>query len=209
MKPTPEGAAQDLSYIKEVLDRTQRRIDPHAFHGVHWGLIVLLWYPLANWFQNSDTPMRQLPLGIVAVVCGCILSIAREVRLGRKPRLQGEDTFITRQVTFLVYGLIGAGVALSAMAPATGFVAGPNVPIIWGLIYSIMAYSMGVVYRNEFIYSAGFIFAGTIAAMFLQQWNGYILGPTMGLGMIVPGIIAERRVKLMVEEDVVPAARAV
>ena len=68
----------------------------------------------------------------VAVVCGCILSIAREVRLGRKPRLQGEDTFITRQVTFLVYGLVGAGVVLSATAPATGFVAGPNVPIIWG-----------------------------------------------------------------------------
>ena len=40
-------AIQDLDFIKQVVQRTDRRIDPHAFHYVHWGLIVLIWY-LAN-----------------------------------------------------------------------------------------------------------------------------------------------------------------
>ena len=41
-------AGDDIRYIREVLERTRRRIDPHAFHFVHWGFIVLLWYPAMN-----------------------------------------------------------------------------------------------------------------------------------------------------------------
>ena len=37
-----EVAGNDLRYIREVLERTHRRIDPHAWHFVLWGTIVLL-----------------------------------------------------------------------------------------------------------------------------------------------------------------------
>jgi hypothetical protein len=39
------------------------------------------------------------------------------------------------------------------------------------------------------------IFVGCIMAIILQQYNGYILGPVMGLGMLIPGLRAEARVR--------------
>ena len=41
------------------------------------------------------------------------------------------------------------------------------------------------------------IFLGVIAAIVVPQYNGFILGPCMGLGMIIPALQAERRVKGM------------
>ncbi len=43
--------------------------------------------------------------------------------------------------------------------------------------------------------------------MALPDVQGWILGPVMGLGMIVPGVMAERRVRRLREEG--PAAVAV
>ena len=56
-------------------------------------------------------------------------------------------------------------------------------------------------YSREYLVSAAVIFAGCIGAMFRPELSGLILGPCMGLGMIVPGVISERRVRRMMAED--------
>ncbi|MCI0650951.1 MAG: hypothetical protein L0Z55_03615 [Planctomycetes bacterium] len=202
MNGSQDSAARDLEYIRRMLERTQQRIDPHAFHFVHWGAIVLVWYPLMNYFEESGQLAWRLPVSIVAIALGTLLSFAREIRLSRAPRLAGENTYIGRQVGIIVAGCIGAGVVLSGFAPATGFVDGPEVPVIWGLVYSALAFMTGVVYTREFLVSGVVIFAGTLLAMAIQQYNGFILGPFMGLGMIIPGLVAERRVTKMQEAPV-------
>ena len=82
-----------------------------------------------------------------------------------------------------------------AIAPAFGFIAGPEVPTLWGLVYAAMAFGIGVVYDRAFLVAAVVIFAGAVVAIAWPAGNGYVLGPTMGLGMIVPGWRAERRVR--------------
>ena len=39
-----------------------------------------------------------------------------------------------------------------------------------------------------------------VAAMGFPDINGYILGPAMGLGMIIPGMMAEKRVRRLQAE---------
>ena len=195
---SPSGAADaraDLDFIRGVITRTDRRVDPHAFHYVHWGAIVLLWYPLAEYFEHQENGKAMALLGIGAVVLGAVLSTVREMRLAKAPRLEGENTFVARQMMQITFLCIGAGAILSAIAPKTGFIDGPDIPTLWGLVYATMACMLGVVYRRAFLYAGLFIFAGSIAAVLLPHWNGYILGPVMGLGMIVPGLQAEARVK--------------
>ena len=195
-------ASRDLEFIRSVVDRSSRRVDAHAFHNVHWGLIVLVWFPLANWFEQSGRLSWMIALGVGSVVLGVSIGVVREIRLAKTPRLPGENTFISRQVALMVGASIVAGMTLSAIAPATGFIDGGNVPIIWGLVYTNIAFTMGVVVnRGDFLWSGVLIFAGVVAAMFLQQWNGYILGPAMGLGMIVPGVRAERRLRELIEDE--------
>jgi hypothetical protein len=196
-----ESARNDLNFIKDIIGRTHRLIDPHAFHFVHWGAIVLLWYPLANLFTDLDRPHWILPLSVAAVGLGMGLSTIRELLRIRRPRLRGENTFVSRQVVWILASSLGAAGVLSGLAPATGFIEGPDVPIIWGLAYANLTFMIGVVYTRDFLVAGLIIFVGCVAAMLCQAQAGYILGPVMGLGLITPGIRAERRVRLLEEEN--------
>lgn len=201
MSMAADTPAADLEFIRKVVERTDRRIDPHAFHFVHWGALVLLWYPLGNWFQSRDQIGAVIGLSIGCVALGMTLSAVREALLSRRPpRLAGENTFISRQVMIITFASIGAGAVLSGVAPGFGLIDERNIPVVWGLVYANLAAMVGVVYRHEFLWSGLAIFGGCVLAIALPDYNGYILGPFMGLGMIVPGLMAERRVRRLQEE---------
>ena len=196
-----KAAKAELAFIHDVVARTHRRMDPHAFHFVHWGCIVLVWYPLSNWLQSEGRLSDMAWLGGSAVALGFVLSFVREARLARRPRLTADNTFLTRQISMITFTCIAAGAVLSGVAPAFGFIDGPNVPIIWGLVYANMAVMTGVVYNRDFLWAGLVIFAGSLAAIVFQPAAGYILGPCMGLGMIIPARRAEQRVRAMLAAE--------
>jgi hypothetical protein len=187
-------AREELRFVDELTRRARAQIDPHAFHDVHWGLIVLVWYPLENWLQAHEHPTLQVSVRVAAILIGMLLSGYREMRLARSPRFAAEDVALTRQIIGVVYASIGVGTVLSALAPSFDLIADSNIPIVWGLVYANIAFVTGLVYRRGFLLGAALIFAGVIAAIVFQPYNGYILGPCMGLGMILPGLAAEREV---------------
>ena len=195
------SAQSDLAFVKDIVQKTSQRIDAHAFHAVHWGLIVLIWYPLGNWFWHQDMLAWYIGIGVASVVLGTILSIWRGAKATRSPRLAGGNTFVSRQLAHIAVGCLLAGFALSWVAPASGFIAGENVPIIWGLVYANMTFMMGVTYSRDFLISGIAIFLGCIAAIVFQDHNGYILGPCMGFGMLIPGLRAEARVRRLAAVD--------
>jgi hypothetical protein len=193
-KMGPEG---DLRFIREIMERTQARIDPHAFHFVLWGALVLVAYPLANWFDVAERgDLRNWVLGAMLGL-GALGSFLLEMRLKTHTRLAGENTFVSRQVVLLVVYHIGVASLLSATGPATGFIPGPFVPLLWGFTYASMMYTIGVVYTREYMIAGFAILLGTVIALFKVRYAGMILGPFMGLGAIVPGLVAERRVARM------------
>ena len=184
----------DIEYIRKVVKTTHARVDSHSFHSVNWGLIVLIWYPLHNWLQDQGRYELMRGIGIAAIVIGVTLSWVLEWRLSRKPRLAGENTFILKQIVIIVYACIGAGCLLSALGPSLGFIDGERVPIVWGFVYANLAFMMGVVYTREYLVAGAAIFGGAILASIFPLSAGYILGPFMGIGLIVPGLMGERRV---------------
>ncbi len=186
--------ADDLQFIRRILERTQARIDPHAFHFVLWGALVFVAYPLGNWFDlKGRGDLRGWTIGGM-LAAGALASFLFEFRLRGRSRLEGENTFVSRQVVQLVFYHIGVASFLSAAGPASEFVPGPFVPHVWGFAYASMMYTIGVVYTREYV-AAGFaILVGTAIALFNVRYAGMILGPFMGLGAIIPGVIAERRV---------------
>jgi len=185
---------RDLRYIREVLARTEGRVDPHAFHFVMWGTLVLVCYPLLNWFELAGRFRAMLWLGVSALVVGAILSAGFEIRLARRPRLPGENTFVARQVVKIVWLNVGLAALLSAVGPAFGLVPHQGVSLVWGFAYANMAYMVGVVYRTEYLVAGLAIAAASLLAWAAPSYRGFILGPSMGLGMIIPGVMAERRV---------------
>jgi len=196
-----DTAQGDLTFIRGVMERTERRIDPHAFHYVSWGIIVLIWYPLAHWFQMRGDLAAMATVGIVSVLLGMGLSALLQWRRNAQQKLTGENTFVARQVGQVTAGALVAAIVISAVGPPTGIVPGEKIPVVWGIAYAVMAYNVGVVYRAEFLWSGVFIFAGSLLALGLPEVQGYVLGPVMGIGMIVPGVMAERRVRRMRTES--------
>ncbi len=188
------GPAEDLQYIRTIVERTQARIDPHAFHFVLWGALVLVGYPLLNWFDLMDRGDLRTKVGLGMLALGTLGSFLLEARLRARSRLPGENTFVSRQIVLLVSYHIGVAAFLSAAGPATGFIRGPFVPLLWGFTYASMMYTIGVVYTREYTIAGFAILLGTMVALFHVRHAGMILGPFMGLGVIVPGVIAERRV---------------
>jgi hypothetical protein len=193
--------ASDVEFLRELLARTRARVDPHGFHFVWWGAIVLLWFPLATWLQEQGQRTAMAVLGAGCLVLGGVGSAVLEGRLRGRSRLDGEDSAVGRRVGQIVAANIAAGFVLSALAPATGFVRGETVPLLWGLVYASLAFHVGMVYSREFVWGGAFLLLGTCAAMPLGDTAGYVLGPVMGLGMIVPGLVAERRVRRLRRED--------
>jgi hypothetical protein len=199
-------ARSDLDLIADVVQRTSQRIDAHAFHCVHWGWIVLVWYPLANWFAQREMMAAYAATIVASVLLGTALSVWRGAAASRHPRLLGGNTFVSGQLLRIVAGNVAAGFVLSFAAPATGFIDGPDVPVIWGLVYANMTFMMGVAYSRDFTVSSLAIFAGCVLALLWPQYNGYILGPCMGLGMILPGMRAEARVRALLRDGAGAAA---
>lgn len=195
------AATADLEFIKEIMQRTHRRIDPHAFHFIIWGTLVLFCYPLLNWLGQREDLATMRYVGIAALAIGMILSTVIEIRLSRKPRLAAENTFVAKQVMLIVFANIGLASVLSAVGPATGLIPGPYVPVLWGFVYANMAYMVGVVYAREYLFAGAVICVGAVLALLMPEYGGFILGPFMGLGMIVPALMAERRVARMRAES--------
>src|SRR5687768_8932713 len=169
--PSSDAARGDLAYIRDVMERTERRIDPHAFHFVHWGLIVLVWYPLGNWFELQGRLDLVGWLVGAALALGITLGIVREALLARRPRLEGDNTFVAQQVKVAALGHVTAAVVLTVVAPALGAFHPHHIPTVWGFAYAGMAFAVGLVYRREFLWSAAAIFAVAVLALVLPKWN--------------------------------------
>jgi hypothetical protein len=162
---------------------------------------VLVWYPLANWFELRGDGRAVFIVMAVAVALGTLGSFLGEWRVQRAPRLKSGNTRLAGQCVSLVWIFMGSASLLSAVLPFAHPGAGRFVPHVWGFSYAFMAMTLGIVYSREFFWSGLAIFGAAVAAIFLLPYWGFILGVAMGLGILVPGLLAERRVSRLQRDE--------
>lgn len=201
-----EQAAKDLELIGRVLDQTRRRVDPQMFHMIIWGTVVLVWYPLMSWCEATGRGRFALTASIVAIGGGSLLSSVLGWWFGKHPRLDANNTLLANRIGRLIAIFVGTGVVLSFAVPNLVEGGGRFVPHVWGLLYGLMLMTLGVIYSREFFFCGVPSVLAVLAALHWVDQSGYLLGPAMGLGCIVAGCIAERRVARMRREPLVTGA---
>ncbi len=191
----------DLAYIRRVLAQTERRVDPHAAHFLIWGLLVLVSYPAMNALCLAGSFKTTAIVGACALAIGIVGSMVLGARLKANPRLEGQNTHVAAQVQWIVFANLVVALIVGSAGPGIGWIHPQSTPVVWGFAYANMAFMLGVVYRPEYRLAGGAILCATLAAMTWMRYSGFILGPAMGLGMIVPSWMAERRVALIARES--------
>jgi hypothetical protein len=191
-------ATNDLALVERILDATQRRVDPQMFHFIIWGTIVLAWYPLENWLAANDRGGQAI-VAVVAISLGATLSALTGFLANRSPRLAAADPDFGSRIGLACSIFIGTGVVCSI---CIGVLGGDSrwTPHLWGLIYALMLMTLGVFYSAECFWFGILALAGTIVAAWRLELAGYILGFTMGPAALIPGLIAERRVRRLQRE---------
>jgi hypothetical protein len=189
-----QQALDDLHLIRRVLEMTQRRVDPQMFHAIIWGALVMVWFPLMNWFELRGDGRAQLYTSLLALALGMTVSATLGYRAARGPRLKSANTHLAAQVAAVVATFVIAGLILSLAIPCLVPGGERFIPHVWGFLYALKLLVLGIFYSREFFWCGLFVFAGGVCALAWVPYAGFILGAAMGLGCIVPGVIAERRV---------------
>jgi hypothetical protein len=193
----PRQAADDLRLIRNVLAATHRRIDPQMFHFIVWGTLVLFWYPAENWFDSHGTESARIAVRVSAIATGSLLSALLGWLANRRPRLPASNTRLGSQLAALALLHVGSGVAFTVLLGVIGGAGEQYIPHLWGFVYGLCLVTLGIFFSADLVPCGLLSLAGTGAALAFPQYAGYILGPTMGLGALAAGLMAERRVALM------------
>lgn len=195
-----EKAFEDLNLINKVLQMTHRRVDPHMFHLIIWGLIVLVWYPLLNYLTLTNQ-FYYIPATMAFFLGGGgIASFIFSMRTVARPRIKAGNVRFSLKIGAIAWYFTGLGVVISILIPKLYPGSYQLLYPIWGGIYALMLFTWGIFYSIEFLWCSFLPLLGTIASLVWLQYAGFILGPTMGIGVLIPGVIAELRVARMRKE---------
>ncbi len=181
----------DLKFIRSMVERTHREIDPEAPVMIVWGLVCMIGYTaiyflvmhqLYKWIWRVYLPL--LAIGVCVTVVSGIRVSKRQKKAGLVPQL-------SKQIGWVWMVVLAHGVVWSTLGLFFDFFGGPG--FLWAMVYSIALSMTGIIYSREWLWGGIGIFAGMVAAFIIKDYAYLILGLAMGAGCIIPAIIAQRR----------------
>ena len=63
-----EGAADDLKFMRSVIERTCSKIDPGWLIMVSWGLIIMIGFPLGYFIKTRQLETWKWPIYLLLLV---------------------------------------------------------------------------------------------------------------------------------------------
>ncbi len=189
-KTEQKELVEDLKFMRSVIDKTSRKIDPGWQMIAAWGLIVLIGFPLLYFLKIHQLDNWLWRIQWILVVAGFSISIYFVKRAIVRERAIGVISKLSKQI-YLVFIILSAnGFIWTYLNLFRDHVGGFG--FLWTAICGIELSMIGILYSREWLYGGMAIFAGIIAATFTEQYAYYILGIVTGLSCIIPAIIAWR-----------------
>ena len=183
-------AADDLKFMRSVIEKTCRKIDPGWAIMVAWGLIVMIGFPVAYFLKTRQLDTWKWPIYLLLLVISFCVVIYFGVKATMRERKAGLISKLSKQIYWIWFILLANGILWTCLGLFRDHIGGFG--FLWTAIYGIALSMMGILYSREWLYGGIAIFAGIIAAYFIKSYAYYILGIVTGLACIIPAIIAQR-----------------
>lgn len=185
-------AADDLKFVRSVVEKTYRQVKPVTHVPIMWGLICVIAYTTIHFLATSHLHRWIPPVGLSLVAIGlCYTFITwlgitkREKRAGFVPRLPKQVGWVWIITTshFLAWSILGMSFK--------NFCGGD--PVFLGAMHLSIALSItGILHSKEWLFGGIGIFAGMVLTYFVKDYGFLILGFATGAGLIIPAIIVQR-----------------
>jgi hypothetical protein len=183
-----QNAADDLKFIRSVIDKTCRKIDPGWPIIITWGLIILVGFPVLYFLKIHQLDNWLWRIQWLLVVTGFSISAYFVAQAIRHERKAGVISKLSKQI-YLVFLILSVnGFIWTYLDLFRDHIGGFG--FLWTAICGIELSMIGILYSREWLYGGIAIFAGIIIASFTSTYAYYILGVVTGLACIIPAIIS-------------------
>jgi len=191
--------ADDLKFMRSVIEKTCKKVDPGWQMIAAWGLIVMIGFPLLYFLKIHQIDNWLWRIQWILVVTGFSFSIYIVKRAIVRERAIGVISKLSKQI-YLVFIILSAnGFIWTYLDLFRDQIGGFG--FLWTAICGIELSMIGIIYSREWLCGGMAIFIGIIAASFTEQYAYYILGIVTGLSCIVPAIIARRNYRKQEKEN--------
>jgi len=190
--------AEDLKFMRSMIERTHREIDPEAPVMIVWGLICMIGYPATQFLATPQLYKWMWPMWTILWVIGVSVTIYSGVKVARRERQSGLVSQLSKQIGWIWLILVVNGTIWTLMGLFKDYFGGPG--FLWAAIYGFALSIMGILYSKEWLYGGIAIFIAILAAFVIKFHAYVVLGIVMGLGCIIPALIAQKRWRRLREQ---------
>ncbi len=190
--------AEDLKFIRSIVERTHREIDPGAPTLIMWGLLCLIGYTATHILMPYQMYRQINNVWLTLYAIGFPLSLFFGYKLYKREEIRGVRSHISRQIGWIWFIMIGNGILWGTFRFGGRFLGDIN--FWWALILGLALSMTGIVYSKEWLWAGIGVFFGMLAAIFIKPYTYLILGLATCLGCVIPSIIALRRLHRLEKE---------
>jgi hypothetical protein len=205
-EPSPKsaeghGTADDLRFMRSVVEKTYRQVRPDVHIMVACGLICIIAYTTLYFLKIHQLDKWIWPMGLSMISIILCYSIIGLVRIAKYEKKAGFISHLKKQVTLVWIFIMLHGLAWTTLAMLFNDFSGGDPPFIWAMLFSIGLCVLGIFHSKEWLIGAGLIFAGMMLTYFVGESAYIILGLATGTGFIIPAIIVRENYRKQEKEN--------
>jgi len=185
-------AAENLKFMRAVVERTDRQVKPDAHVIIVWGLICMTCYTTVHFLMKSDLQTWILPVYVILITLGLGHTFYALRQVARRQKSAGYIPQVPRQVTGIWLIVTPHILAWSVLGMLLNDYSAGDPAFLAAMGLSIALAATGILYSREWLYGGAGIFAGMFLTYFAKDYGYLILGLATGAGCIVPAIICQR-----------------
>ena len=186
-------AADDIKFMRSVVEKTYKQVNPDTHTMIMWGVICLITYPAIHFLIKNQLFKWIWVVFLPLVAIGLCYIFVTWILINKREKKAGFISYLKRQIALVwVVIMVMHGLTWSILGTAFNNYCAGDPGFLFAILFSIALSITGIFHSKEWLYGGMLIFVGTLLAFFINDYSCFILGLATGAGLIIPAIIVQK-----------------